>query len=464
VNGTYDNTACLQSALNALGVNFQSLEIQPPILPLSGTATVGNTPYSTGILVTSMSGSSFAGLSPGDAIQLWQGAAGSGPYYTINLININTTTFPPTQLFIPASGAPATGTYNWSFQGTSTQTNYYCVPTNTVQPALTWNPTALGRVHIWKGANVSCALPPPDATHAIVDDNVQPIDPFAITALPSGTAPLNFASYTSPNGPIAFDASGFSVSMAPPTGAGAMCSTIGGSLSAATYFFMISAADGEGGVTTPTAEASCTVASGSSGSATLTWTAQGGATSFHVFFGTASGAENHYVTVTNAAASPYTFKSTTTGALAGSPAAYPTAATLRAAIASGLTYALGAGIDVQANPVISEFPNSSSGTTAYYLAALTNAGQVQVASVSSPTGIAGICVGSCGTSAAAPSARIAVNGTAYCFFDNSPNPGDYLQPSTSTAGQCHGAGASYPANGVQIIGQVLQAPTSGTAP
>jgi hypothetical protein len=42
----------------------------------------------------------------------------------------------------------------------------------------------------------------PDAMHVIVDDNVQPLNPFAASALPGGPPPLTFASYTNANGPI----------------------------------------------------------------------------------------------------------------------------------------------------------------------------------------------------------------------------------------------------------------------
>jgi hypothetical protein len=393
VNGSSDNTLCLQNALNATGVNFQSLEIQPPVFSASGSASVsGSTVTTTG---------SFANLAPGDTIQI---PATAGPYYTISSLSS------ATQLTV--SGTP-TGT-TWSFQGVSTQVNYFCSSTSSAP--LTWNPTASGRVHVWKGANLSCALPPADAMHVVIDDNVQPINPFTATALPIGTTVANFAVL---NGPASLTVSGgLSVLMPAPTAPSASCSTSGGSLAAGTYYFQISGLDSAGGVSSPSAEVPCAVASGTSGSAILTWTAQGGATSFRVYYGTSSGGETNYVAAGGAAPSPYTFTSLT-GGTAGFPAAYPTALTFTAG-SGGTKYAFGTGLDLVTSPAISEFQNSTTGTAANYLALLTSAG-VQTAAVSTSSGMAGICVGNCGT---AGTAQIAVSGIAWCVFDNATTAGD----------------------------------------
>jgi len=188
VNGVNNNTTCLQYALNALGGNFTTLEIQPPVFTIGGSAnaTVGS---ATAFGVPVITSASFQGLVAGDTIQMWQSPATSGPYYQIQ--TMGDTTSPPTVLYLYPTGAPSTGTYSWSFQGTTSQVNYVC-------SSLAWNspagtPTALGRVHVWKGANLTCALPPPDSMHVVVDDNVQPITPFASTALPPGTNVTNAA-------------------------------------------------------------------------------------------------------------------------------------------------------------------------------------------------------------------------------------------------------------------------------
>lgn len=192
VGGTTDNSVCLQNALNATGVNFQSLEIQPPLYSVSGTANVVS-PGTTLCLggPTCAAGTGFQNLTVGDVICLGSttyvncGGA-TGNYRTVTFIDPSNTA---NLQFTPSF---PTGSTSWSFEGVSTQINYYCSPTSLSNP-LMWNATASGRVHIWKGANLSCALPPPDSMHVIVDDNVQPINPFAATSLPSGATISNFA-------------------------------------------------------------------------------------------------------------------------------------------------------------------------------------------------------------------------------------------------------------------------------
>ena len=63
--------------------------------------------------------------------------------------------------------------------GTTTAVNYVCTSLGLIWP----NPTA--RIHIWKGATVSCAFPPADATHIVQDDNLAPIIPYAGSTFPS---------------------------------------------------------------------------------------------------------------------------------------------------------------------------------------------------------------------------------------------------------------------------------------
>jgi hypothetical protein len=75
---------------------------------------------------------------------------------------------------------------------TSSQTNYMCTSLGTTWP----NPAA--RIHIWKGATISCAFPPADATHIIQDDNQAPIVPWSSATFTSTVGPVEFPS-TSPN-------------------------------------------------------------------------------------------------------------------------------------------------------------------------------------------------------------------------------------------------------------------------
>src|SRR5262249_17980460 len=53
-------------------------------------------------------------------------------------------------------------------------------------------------------------------------------------------------------------------------------------------------------------------------------------------------------------------------------------------------------------------------------------------------------------------------GTASCVFDGATTAGDYVQNSSTTAGDCHDAGASVPAGG-QVLGQVLSTNGAGGA-
>jgi len=47
-----------------------------------------------------------------------------------------------------------------------------------------------------------------------------------------------------------------------------------------------------------------------------------------------------------------------------------------------------------------------------------------------------------------------------CVFDGATTAGDYVQISSTVAGNCHDAGAAYPAGG-QVLGRVLSTNASG---
>ena len=99
--------------------------------------------------------------------------------------------YPPTALTL-TQPIPTTGSPSWAFNGVSTQFNYYrSLSTST---PLVWGPAPTAIIHIWKGANISCALPYPDLTHVIIDDNVQPNNLFAALSLPQNTAVTDFQS------------------------------------------------------------------------------------------------------------------------------------------------------------------------------------------------------------------------------------------------------------------------------
>jgi hypothetical protein len=94
----------------------------------------------------------------------------------------------------------------------------------------------------------------------------------------------------------------------------------------------------------------------------------------------------------------------------------------------------------------------ATGTSNNLLAKLTGAPSTAVKAATSDTsGILGVVVSGGGTSG---SAQIAREGTALCTFDGGTTAGDYVQISSTVAGDCHDAGASLPTGG-QVLGRVL---------
>jgi hypothetical protein len=65
-------------------------------------------------------------------------------------------------------------------------------------------------------------------------------------------------------------------------------------------------------------------------------------------------------------------------------------------------------------------------------------------------------VGGC---AASGTAQIAVRGISLCVFDGAVVASDYVQPSSTSFGECHDAGNAYPTGG-QVLGRVLQSNAS----
>ena len=95
----------------------------------------------------------------------------------------------------------------------------------------------------------------------------------------------------------------------------------------------------------------------------------------------------------------------------------------------------------------------TTGTSLNFLAKLTGAPSTAVKAATSDTsGVVGVVSGGSGTTG---NAIITYEGYAVCSFDGSVTSGDYVQISSSNAGDCHDAGASYPSGG-QVLGRVLQ--------
>ena len=104
------------------------------------------------------------------------------------------------------------------------------------------------------------------------------------------------------------------------------------------------------------------------------------------------------------------------------------------------------------------FPNAAvTGTTLNKLAKLTGAGTVVLAGNGDTGGVVGIVDSGAGTTG---SAEVTIQGTTSCVFDNATTADDYVTISSTTAGDCHDSGATYPV-GTQVIGRVLS--TNGGA-
>jgi hypothetical protein len=110
-------------------------------------------------------------------------------------------------------------------------------------------------------------------------------------------------------------------------------------------------------------------------------------------------------------------------------------------------------VDMTSGAAVMDLANEgTTGTTLNKLAKLTGAPATAIIAATSDTkGIVGIVVDGAGTTS---NAQIAKDGQALCVFDGATTAGDYVQISSTTAGDCHDAGASYPASG-QVLGRVL---------
>ncbi len=110
-------------------------------------------------------------------------------------------------------------------------------------------------------------------------------------------------------------------------------------------------------------------------------------------------------------------------------------------------------VDTTVGAVATDLPNApTSGTTLNKLAKVTGSPATAIIAATSDTGgMIGIVVDGAGTTG---SAQIARGGQASCVFDGATTAGDYVQISSTAAGDCHDSGASYPGIG-QVLGRVL---------
>lgn len=101
--------------------------------------------------------------------------------------------------------------------------------------------------------------------------------------------------------------------------------------------------------------------------------------------------------------------------------------------------------------------DTSTGSSNAHLVKLTSVPAVVLTAITDTSGAVGIVVLGGGTSGTAYIAQV---GAALCVFDNTATAGDYVQISSSTAGDCHDAGSTKPTLG-QVIG-VVTASGAGT--
>ncbi|MGA8491543.1 MAG: hypothetical protein WB711_14040 [Terriglobales bacterium] len=116
-------------------------------------------------------------------------------------------------------------------------------------------------------------------------------------------------------------------------------------------------------------------------------------------------------------------------------------------------------MDTTGGAVATDIPNAAAtGTTLNKLAKVTGTPATAIITSTSDTnGVIGVVVDGAGTTL---SAQIARGGQASCVFDGATTSGDYVQISSTVAGDCHDAGATYPGPG-QVLGRVLSTNSSG---
>ncbi|MGA8154173.1 MAG: hypothetical protein WB952_24715 [Terriglobales bacterium] len=115
--------------------------------------------------------------------------------------------------------------------------------------------------------------------------------------------------------------------------------------------------------------------------------------------------------------------------------------------------------DLTGGALVTEIANqTATGTTLNKLAKVTGSPVTAIiASTSDTSGVIGVVADGAGTTG---NAQIARGGQAACVFDGPTTAGDYVQISSTTAGDCHDAGASYPGTG-QVLGRVLSTNGAG---
>ena len=114
-------------------------------------------------------------------------------------------------------------------------------------------------------------------------------------------------------------------------------------------------------------------------------------------------------------------------------------------------------VDIYGLSTSLQLTNDSAGTVQNKLVIIDNSGKFTIALTSSTKGVIGICTSGCGTSG---TGTVVISGQVNCIFDGATAAGDYVTASTTSAGECHDAGGTFPASS-EVLGQVLS--TNGGA-
>ncbi len=109
------------------------------------------------------------------------------------------------------------------------------------------------------------------------------------------------------------------------------------------------------------------------------------------------------------------------------------------------------GFSLALQPQTVSYTNDSTGTTANKLVKYVQASNtVETTATTDTNGAIGVVYSGAGTSG---TVQIAQSGTVDCVFDNATTAGDYVNISSTTAGDCHDAGSSLPSSG-EVLGHV----------
>ncbi len=287
------------ATLGGLTINGVATPAAPTVTPTCVTSCT--TSYSYAVAAFNTSGSSPASTATSTSAA---GATLSGTVY-------NTVTWSA------VTGATGYNIYRTASGGTPSTTGY--IGTVYTGATLSFADKAITATGTTPTTNTAGALVA-DGT-ALFQDATNSTTAFQVqTSTGSDVLEVNTA-----NPGIAIDATYGSLSA--PTGLSVSTtgSAAGDALGTATYYYKVTAVDGNGGETTPSGEVSHTFASGTTNYVTLTWTPVTGAAGYRVYRGTSSGGETGYYSILGSLSSGnVTF--TDTGAVMNNTTATPPSA------------------------------------------------------------------------------------------------------------------------------------------